>query len=180
MQNSILTICVSFFDQFREHNLKLKPSKCNFFKEEFTYLAHWVSKEGVWPINLNLKVITKYTLPQTYTEVPAFLGLVGHYRRFIKGFFMYCTATQWSLNWGRTQQEIQACITFRGCPKGFGSTETGMYGSLCVGLHWLYKIISARDRCVQGWARGSVVPETGRQMTSPSCLWEQSPYASWE
>ena len=25
-------------------------------------------------------------LPQTYTEVCAFLGLVGHYRRFIKGF----------------------------------------------------------------------------------------------
>ena len=24
--------------------------------------------------------------PQTYTEVHAFLGLVGHYRRFIKGF----------------------------------------------------------------------------------------------
>ena len=32
-------LCV-VFDQFREHNLKLKPSKCNFFKEEITYLAH--------------------------------------------------------------------------------------------------------------------------------------------
>ena len=28
------------FDQFREHNLKLKPSTCNFFREEVTYLAH--------------------------------------------------------------------------------------------------------------------------------------------
>ena len=28
------------FDWFREHYLKLKPSKCNFFKEEITYLAH--------------------------------------------------------------------------------------------------------------------------------------------
>ena len=28
------------FDQFREHKLKLKPSKCNFFREEITYLAH--------------------------------------------------------------------------------------------------------------------------------------------
>ena len=28
----------------------------------------------------------EYVLPQTYTEVDAFLGLVGHYRRFIKGF----------------------------------------------------------------------------------------------
>ena len=28
------------FDWFREHNLKLKPSKCSLFKEEINYLAH--------------------------------------------------------------------------------------------------------------------------------------------
>ena len=33
------------FDQFREYNLKLKPSKCSLFKEEINYLAHRVSKE---------------------------------------------------------------------------------------------------------------------------------------
>ena len=78
-------LCV-IFDQFREHNLKLKPPKCNFFKEEITYLVHWVLKEGVWPSNSHLKAIAKCAPPQTYTEVHAFLGLVGHYRRFIKGF----------------------------------------------------------------------------------------------
>ena len=78
-------LCI-IFDQFREHSLKSKPSKCNFFKEEITYLAHWVSKDGVWLSNLNLKAITECTLPQTYTMVCAFLGLVDHYRRFIKGF----------------------------------------------------------------------------------------------
>ena len=41
---------------------------------------------GCDPINLNLKVIAECVLPQTYTEVCAFLGLVGHYQRFIKGF----------------------------------------------------------------------------------------------
>ena len=34
-------------DGFREHNLKLKLSKCNFFREEITYLVHQVSKDGV-------------------------------------------------------------------------------------------------------------------------------------
>ena len=55
------------FDQFREHNLKLKPMKCNFFKEEITYLEHWVSKDGVWPSNLNWKATTECVPPQTYT-----------------------------------------------------------------------------------------------------------------
>ena len=74
------------FDQLQEYNLKLKPSKCSLFKEEINYLAHWVSKWGIWPSNLNLKAIAKCAPPQTYTKIRAFLGLMGHYRWFIKGF----------------------------------------------------------------------------------------------
>ena len=74
------------FDQLREYNLKLKPSKCSLFKEERNYLAHQVSKQGVWPSDANLKAIAECTLPQTYMEIQAFLGLVGHYGQFIKGF----------------------------------------------------------------------------------------------
>ena len=33
-----------------------------------------------------MKAIAECALPQTYMEVHVFLGLVGHYRRFIKGF----------------------------------------------------------------------------------------------
>ena len=71
---------------FWEYNLKLKPSKCSLFKEEINYLVHQVSKEGVQPSNLYLKAITECALPQTYTEVHAFLSLVGHYWWFTKGF----------------------------------------------------------------------------------------------
>ena len=35
---------------------------------------------------MTLKAIVECTPPQTYTEVCAFLGLVGHYWRFINGF----------------------------------------------------------------------------------------------
>ena len=56
-------------DQFREYNLKLKLSKCSLFKEEINYLVHQVSKEGVWPSNLNLVAITECAPPQTYTEI---------------------------------------------------------------------------------------------------------------
>ena len=73
------------FDQLREYNLKLKPSKCSLFKEEINYLAHWVSKQGVWPSHTNLKAITECMLLQTYMEIWTSLGLIGHYRWFIKG-----------------------------------------------------------------------------------------------
>ena len=77
-------LCI-VFDQFREYNLKLKLSKCSLLKEEINYLAHWVSKEGVSPSNLNLKAIAECALPQMYMEMHAFLSLMGHYQWFIKG-----------------------------------------------------------------------------------------------
>ena len=68
------------FDHLREYNLKLKPSKCSLFQEEINYLAHKVLKKGVQPSDINVKAIMEYAPPQTYTEIRAFLGLMGHYR----------------------------------------------------------------------------------------------------
>ena len=74
------------FDCLREHGLKLKPSKCDVFKLEINYLAHHVSQKGVLPSKKNLKSIAQCPPPDTYTKVKSFVGLVGHYRCFIKGF----------------------------------------------------------------------------------------------
>ena len=73
------------FDRLREHGLKLKPSKCDVFKSEINYLAHHVSRKGVLP-SKNLESIAQCPPPDTYTKVKSFMGLVGHYRCFIKGF----------------------------------------------------------------------------------------------
>ena len=78
-------MCV-VFDHLREHGLKLKPSKCDMFKTEINYLAHHVSKKGVLPSKKNLGAIAECLPPDTYTKVKYFVGLVGHYRHFIKRF----------------------------------------------------------------------------------------------
>ena len=74
------------FDWFQEHGLKLKPSKCEVFKTEINYLAHHVSKRGVLPSKKNLEAIAQCPPPDNYTKVKSFVGLVGHYRCFVKGF----------------------------------------------------------------------------------------------
>ena len=56
------------------------------FKSEINYLAHHVSQKGVLPSKKNLESIAQCPLPDTYTKVKSFVGLVGHYRRFIKDF----------------------------------------------------------------------------------------------
>ena len=85
MEEHLYQLCV-VFDLLRKYNLKLKLSKCSLFKEEINYLAYQVSKQGVQASNANLKAIAECMLLQTYMEIQAFLGLIGHYRQFIKGF----------------------------------------------------------------------------------------------
>ena len=53
---------------------------------EINYLAHNVSQKGVLPSKKNFESIAQYPPPDTYTKVKSFVGLVGHYRCFIKGF----------------------------------------------------------------------------------------------
>ena len=74
------------FDHLCEHGLKLKPSKCDVFKSEINYLAHHVSRKGVLPLKKNLESIAQCPPLDMYTKVKSFVGLVGHYRCFIKGF----------------------------------------------------------------------------------------------
>ena len=45
-----------------------------------------MSQKGVLPSKKNLESIAQCPPPDTYTKVKSFVGLVGHYRRFIKGF----------------------------------------------------------------------------------------------
>ena len=73
-------------ERFREHGLKLKPSKCEFFKEEINYLGHRVSTDGMKPGTDNLDGIAAMAPPTTATGIRRFLGATGFYWRFIKGY----------------------------------------------------------------------------------------------
>ena len=40
----------------------------------------------MWPSRDNIKAIAKYPEPTIYTAIKGFIGLIGHYRGFIKDF----------------------------------------------------------------------------------------------
>ena len=69
-----------------EYGLKLKPSKCNFFHTEISYLGHKVSVARMEQGTEGLKGIAEIASPATYTTVHKFLGTTGYFRRFIKGY----------------------------------------------------------------------------------------------
>ena len=74
------------FEKLRTANLSMKKSKCNFFSKEIQYLGHILSTTGIQPLPSKTHAIQHMNPPTMPKQVRAFLGLVGYYRKFIKGF----------------------------------------------------------------------------------------------
>ena len=76
----------ALFQKLSTAGLKLKPSKCFFFREEIEYLGHVVSGKGIATNPKKVEAVTKWPTPKTVYDVRSFLSFVGYYRRFIKDF----------------------------------------------------------------------------------------------
>ena len=67
-------------------DLKMKQSKCDFFKKHIHYLGHLISADGIRPLKDKLDSIRDMPAPCNSKEVKQFLGLVGYYRKFVPCF----------------------------------------------------------------------------------------------
>lgn len=74
------------FEKLKQHQLKLKMSKCSFGVAQVEYLGHVVSKEGVDVDPNKIKCISQWEKPKTIKGLGGFLGLAGYYRKFVKIF----------------------------------------------------------------------------------------------
>lgn len=74
------------FERLEKAGLKLKASKCEFFRTSTTYLGHVVSEHGIEADPAKISVIKTWPIPTTVKELRSFLGFAGYNRRFIEGF----------------------------------------------------------------------------------------------
>ena len=74
------------FQKLSAAGLKLKPSKCEFFKSQITYLGHIVSSEGIATDPKKIKAIQLWPRPETVTQIRKFTGLTNYYRKFIHNY----------------------------------------------------------------------------------------------
>jgi hypothetical protein len=70
----------------REHQLYAKFSKFEFWLKEVGFLGHVISAGGVSVDPSKITSILERKGPTNPTEVRAFLGLGGYYRKFVEGF----------------------------------------------------------------------------------------------
>ena len=71
------------FKKISDAGLKLKPSKCEFFKKWIHYLGHIVSNKGIETDPKKIEAIVKWPGPRTAHEVRKFFGFTNYYRKFV-------------------------------------------------------------------------------------------------
>ena len=74
------------FKKLIKAGLKLKESKCDFFKRDIHYLGHLISVSSIQPLPEKLDSIRNLPKPRSPKEIKQFLGLTGHYRKFVPRF----------------------------------------------------------------------------------------------
>ena len=58
----------------------------DFYKDIIHYLGHIILEEGIFVDPEKIEAIMNWPTLRNVTDVRSFMGLVGHYRRFIEGF----------------------------------------------------------------------------------------------
>ena len=71
------------FRQLEQHGLKLKGSKCEFFRTQVQYLGHIVSDQGIQTDPDKIAALKQWPTPSNLKELRSFLGFAGYYRRFV-------------------------------------------------------------------------------------------------
>ena len=68
----------AIFQKLEKARLKLKPSKCELFCKQITYLEHIISTQGIATHKEKINAIKKWPTPTTIIEVQSFLGFTGY------------------------------------------------------------------------------------------------------
>ena len=74
------------FRRLLTNRWRLKLNKCEFGSNRMEYLGFTISSVGLHPSGEKVRAVRDFPVPKSWERVASFLGLVGYYRRFIKGF----------------------------------------------------------------------------------------------
>ena len=74
------------FECLSKAGLKIKLSKCPFFREQIHYLGHLVSGTSILPCTDKIETLMKLKAPTSTGEVGHLLVLTDYYRKFIYNY----------------------------------------------------------------------------------------------
>lgn len=71
------------FQRIDEYGITINLAKCDFGKSELNFLGYHISKDGLRPMDDQIKAISEFPRPKTIEELRRFLGMINFYRRHL-------------------------------------------------------------------------------------------------
>ena len=136
-----------------------------------------MSKQGVWPGDTNLKVIAECVPLQTYMEIFAFLGLIGHYRQFIKGFAWIAQLLNEHLVGERASRKLQQVSLSEDALEAFQALKQACMSSPILAFADYMKNFLLKTDASREELRVVLSQKTSRWALSPGCLWQLSTHS---
>ena len=115
------------FWKLEEAGLKLKPSKCELFWWQTSYLGHVISAQGIATDEGKIEAIKKWPVQTSIMEIQSFLGFMAYYWQFIPKFMQVAwplhvltsdenagkkkAAIQWDDRWQQAFDDLKRLCT---------------------------------------------------------------------
>ena len=76
------------FQILKENSTKVKVKKCKLFQKQINYLGRTITENGYGIDTSNIKAVADLftNVPSNVSQLRRVLGLLGYYRRYVKGF----------------------------------------------------------------------------------------------
>jgi len=74
------------FERLKKAGLKLHVTECNLFQRRVSFLGHSINQAGVEVQADKVRAVQDWPVLKNVTELRAYFGTAGYYRRFIPGF----------------------------------------------------------------------------------------------
>lgn len=71
---------------FTAAHMRVSSEKCEFFERKIEFLGHIISEGRITVDPKKIETIINYPLPSTLKQLKSFLGLTGHYRKFVRSY----------------------------------------------------------------------------------------------
>jgi hypothetical protein len=127
----------SIFGRLKKAKLSLKAKKCHLCCKEITYLGHLITRDGIREDPEKVATIAHFQPPKDKKSLLSFLGLTGHFHKFIKDYHIVVEPLrqlirddvkwEWTHERATAFNEIKTLLTKKGGPILTLPDMTGRY-----------------------------------------------------
>ena len=126
---------------------------------------------------MNLRAITECALSQTYTEIHTFLGLIGHYWQFTKGFAQIAKPLNEHLATEGASRKLEWVLLLEDALEAFQALkQASMSTPVLAFADYTKDFLLKTDASKEGL--GAVLSQkTSRWIIPPGHLWQPGPHS---